>query len=617
MALIRRSGARFSANIWPGFVDAMTAILLILMFVLSIFMIVQSILRDTITGQNSELVSLNADLNQTKNDLGFERSKLAQLDAQYEEKLIALSTLEKNLKFQRLNALNLNQTLKEKNSKLDILGLDFKDLTLELGLLTEQLSNQTEEFLSLQKKHTGAQMKLTTITADSEERIALLSALRAKYIISEGKAANFETEMTKLIAKNNNFSQSLEISRNKIEKNLKQTELLKSQLVLARKETDKSFEDARLAAAKSEALEVLILSLKNDKKNLNQLKNSLNEELINKDNELVEIEKNKLLEQAAIASLRKKLSQEHEELGLLTLTLEAERLKALETLSWLASARAVQEILKEKNKNLDLQKTSTQEQLEAKKVALKEARAQLLEEKDLTKVSALEIARLKFASDSLNQNLSELKSILDESDLKDSEKSVEIKLLGGRLNTALARVASEQRKRAELEAREVKRLKLEANDLKNYRSEFFGRLRTILGEKPGIEIVGDRFVFSSEVLFQPGSAVLGDDGKSQLSQVASVVREVGADIPPTINWILRVDGHTDRTPLAKTSKFLDNWELSQARSLSVVKYLIKYEKLEAKRLAAAGFGAFQPLSSDQSPSALARNRRIELKFTEK
>lgn len=617
MALIRRSGARFSANIWPGFVDAMTAILLILMFVLSIFMIVQSILRDTITGQNSELVSLNADLNQTKNDLGFERSKLAQLDAQYEEKLIALSTLEKNLKFQRLNALNLNQTLKEKNSKLDILGLDFKDLTLELGLLTEQLSNQTEEFLSLQKKHTGAQTKLTTITADSEERIALLSALRAKYIISEGKAANFETEMTKLIAKNNSFSQSLEISRNKIEKNLKQTDLLKSQLVLARKETDKSFEDARLAAAKSEALEVLILSLKNDKKNLNQLKNSLNEELINKDNELVEIEKNKLLEQAAIASLRKKLSQEHEELGLLTLTLEAERLKALETLSWLASARAVQEILKEKNKNLDLQKTSTQEQLEAKKVALKEARAQLLEEKDLTKVSALEIARLKFASDSLNQNLSELKSILDESDLKDSKKSVEIKLLGGRLNTALARVASEQRKRAELEAREVERLKLEANDLKNYRSEFFGRLRTILGEKPGIEIVGDRFVFSSEVLFQPGSAVLGDDGKSQLSQVASVVREVGADIPPTINWILRVDGHTDRTPLAKTSKFLDNWELSQARSLSVVKYLIKYEKLEAKRLAAAGFGAFQPLSSDQSPSALARNRRIELKFTEK
>jgi len=617
MALIRRSGARFSANIWPGFVDAMTAILLILMFVLSIFMIVQSILRDTITGQNSELVSLNADLNQTKNDLGFERSKLAQLDAQYEEKLIALSTLEKNLKFQRLNALNLNQTLKEKNSKLDILGLDFKDLTLELGLLTEQLSNQTEEFLSLQKKHTGAQTKLTTITADSEERIALLSALRAKYIISEGKAANFETEMTKLIAKNNSFSQSLEISRNKIEKNLKQTDLLKSQLVLARKETDKSFEDARLAAAKSEALEVLILSLKNDKKNLNQLKNSLNEELINKDNELVEIEKNKLLEQAAIASLRKKLSQEHEELGLLTLTLEAERLKALETLSWLASARAVQEILKEKNKNLDLQKTSTQEQLEAKKVALKEARAQLLEEKDLTKVSALEIARLKFASDSLNQNLSELKSILDESDLKDSKKSVEIKLLGGRLNTALARVASEQRKRAELEAREIERLKLEANDLKNYRSEFFGRLRTILGEKPGIEIVGDRFVFSSEVLFQPGSAVLGDDGKSQLSQVASVVREVGADIPPTINWILRVDGHTDRTPLAKTSKFLDNWELSQARSLSVVKYLIKYEKLEAKRLAAAGFGAFQPLSSDQSPSALARNRRIELKFTEK
>ena len=169
-------------------------------------------------------------------------------------------------------------------------------------------------------------------------------------------------------------------------------------------------------------------------------------------------------------------------MGLLTLTLEAERQKALETLSLLASARTVKEALKEKNKKLDLQKTSAQEQLEAKKVAFKEARAQLLQEKDLTKVSALEIARLNLASESLNKNLIALKTILDESDLKDSEKSVEIKLLGGRLNTALARVAAEQRKRAELEAKEVERLKLEATDLKNYRSEFFGRLRTILGD---------------------------------------------------------------------------------------------------------------------------------------
>ena len=210
-----------------------------------------------------------------------------------------------------------------------------------------------------------------------------------------------------------------------------------------------------------------------------------------------------------------------------------------------------------------------------------------------------------------------MKSILDESEFKEQQKNVQLKLLGGRLNSALARVASEQRKRAELEAKEVKRLKLEANALKNYRSEFFGRLRAIIGGKAGIEIVGDRFVFASEVLFQPGSATIGDGGKKQLSAVAKVIKEISPDIPAQINWILRVDGHTDIQPLAKTSKFQDNWELSQARSLSVVKYLIRYEGVDPNRLAATGFGQFQPIDFGTTPKALARNRRIELKLTEK
>jgi len=163
----------------------------------------------------------------------------------------------------------------------------------------------------------------------------------------------------------------------------------------------------------------------------------------------------------------------------------------------------------------------------------------------------------------------------------------------------------------------VKRLLSEAKDLKSYRSEFFGRLRKILGEKEGIQIVGDRFVFSSEILFEPGSAVLGEDGKSQLNKVATVIRGVSKEIPKQINWILRVDGHTDITPLAETSKFEDNWELSQARALSVVRYFMKNEKIESNRLAATGFGQFQPIDKGVSQLALARNRRIELKLTER
>ena len=138
MALIRRSGARFSANIWPGFVDAMTAILLVLMFVLSIFMIVQSILRDTITGQNSQLAVLSLQLHEIRNDLGLEKSKLAQLNARFEEKLIALSVTEEKFNVQRLRNAQLDEILKSKTSNIEALKSDFEDLTFKLQAIQWQ-----------------------------------------------------------------------------------------------------------------------------------------------------------------------------------------------------------------------------------------------------------------------------------------------------------------------------------------------------------------------------------------------------------------------------------------------------------------------------------------------
>jgi chemotaxis protein MotB len=142
-------------------------------------------------------------------------------------------------------------------------------------------------------------------------------------------------------------------------------------------------------------------------------------------------------------------------------------------------------------------------------------------------------------------------------------------------------------------------------------------MREILGEREGVQVVGDRFVFPSEVLFEPGSATLGPEGRAQVARVAAVIREIAGNIPPEIDWILRVDGHTDRVPISPGANFADNWELSQARALSVVRYMIESEGLPADRLAATGFGEFQPVDPGDSPEALARNRRIELKFTER
>jgi chemotaxis protein MotB len=192
------------------------------------------------------------------------------------------------------------------------------------------------------------------------------------------------------------------------------------------------------------------------------------------------------------------------------------------------------------------------------------------------------------------------------------------------LNSALAQVAAEQRQRAELEAEKAARLEEEKArlaaenvDLAKYRSEFFGQISQLLAGQPGVRVVGDRFVFDSEVLFNPGSADLAPEGAAQIGRVVETLRLVVDRIPPEINWIIRVDGHTDNVPLSGTGEFVDNWQLSQARALSVVKFMQDSLGFPPERLAAAGFGEYQPVAAGDSPEARAQNRRIELKLTER
>ncbi len=168
---------------------------------------------------------------------------------------------------------------------------------------------------------------------------------------------------------------------------------------------------------------------------------------------------------------------------------------------------------------------------------------------------------------------------------------------------------------AELERRLNLALASKVEELARYRSEFFGRLRQVLGEHRDIQIVGDRFVFQSEVLFESGSAELGAEGRAQMSRLARTLLDIARDIPPEIDWVLRVDGHTDSRPI-HTSLFPSNWELSTARAISVVKFLIA-QRLPARRLAATGFGEFQPIDPGEDEIAYRRNRRIELKLTQR
>ena len=268
---------------------------------------------------------------------------------------------------------------------------------------------------------------------------------------------------------------------------------------------------------------------------------------------------------------------------------------------------------------------------ETRATLLSEANKTLSKEKAISAEARREMAVLNQQVAALRSQLQNLQGLLDEAMAKDIAEDVQLQNLGSKLNSALARVAQEERKRRKLEEAERRRLEREALvlqakantatdkalDLERYRSEFFGRLRNLLGQQKGVRIVGDRFVFGSEVLFSSGNARLSNAGRAEVAKVAETLKAVADRIPEEINWVLRVDGHTDDAPVVADAQFEDNWELSTERALSVVRYLANELNIPPNRLSANGFGSYQPLNPDKTPAARAQNRRIELKLTEK
>jgi len=220
--------------------------------------------------------------------------------------------------------------------------------------------------------------------------------------------------------------------------------------------------------------------------------------------------------------------------------------------------------------------------------------AELENESLLSQSQRAIILRLSNQITALQDQLSRITAALRLQENLTAEKAAELKDVGKRLNTLLAE---------------------RVNQLERFQSEFFGRLREILQDNENIRIVGDRFLLPSELLFASGSASLGESGKRELDKLANVLLDVVSAIPGDIDWILRIDGHTDRIPI-NTAEFPSNWELSTARAVSVVRYLASKDVPE-KRMAAAGFGEFFPVATGNTPDALQQNRRIEVKLTDR
>ena len=586
MALSRRSGSRFQSSIWPGFVDAMTGLLLVLMFVLTIFMVLQAVQTQQINGQEDELNSLSGEVAALAQALGMERQTSADLEAQ-------------------VGALNVSLTSARDQAT---------EQAALIATLTSMSAAQAEQLENAKATITDFEAQVATLLSQREDAQARITSL-------EGEQADLLTAQ----------------------------EALNLALAQARSETDAQAEAARLAAAKRDALDALVADLRarnadaesqltaaqlaaetaRSQAEADRLANEATLSEVEADRlakaaALTQAEADRLAEAAAAELLRARLQDADAELTAMTLALEAQRKEAEDTLTLLAAARAAQAELDAKlgaseAARLAALAQADKQMTDAEKQAalLAIAQSALAGEEKISAEAQRQTELLNQQVASLRGQLGELQSLLDDAVARDAATQVQLQSLGSDLNTALARVAAEERRRAELEAAERKRLEAETKNLEQYRSEFFGRLRDLLGNQAGVRIEGDRFVFSSEVLFPPGAATLSEDGRGEIAKVASILRNVATEIPPEIDWVIRVDGHTDNQPLSGQGQFEDNWELSQARALSVVKYMINFLGIAPDRLAANGFGQYQPVASGNSEEARAQNRRIELKFTEK
>lgn len=227
--------------------------------------------------------------------------------------------------------------------------------------------------------------------------------------------------------------------------------------------------------------------------------------------------------------------------------------------------------------------------------AAAKADAALDAERRLSREALAQVELLNQQISALRRQIAALEQALDATESRDKESQTKIADLGKRLNLALAQRVQE---------------------LQQYRSDFFGRLREILGNRPGVRVVGDRFVFQSEVLFTVGSDQIDEAARGAIDRLGAAIIDLEKEIPPEVSWTLRVDGHTDSRQIGAGGRFRSNWELSAARAIAVVRRLIEVG-VSPKHLVAAGFGEFQPVDDGTTEEAFARNRRIELRLTDR
>jgi len=595
-------GRRGYFDPWPGYVDVLSTLLMVVIFVLMVFVIAQVFLSRALSGRDEALARLNQQVAELGDLLSLEKKTTAELRLNIADLSSQLqnSTAARDEMQQRLTVLlgernSLAASLADANAQVAKAGDDKTSLEAQIARLlqTDQADKDALTTIRLQLDQANK-------TAD-ENRAALLAtqadADKAQKMADENKAALLaalaDADKTKKTAADTEAAlrSALALARDETDKANKATADQKAVLDQKLAELENAYKSIDADKAKVQALLVEIAALEKLRDDLaNKL--AASEDTAKKaaaDNQAAldaaRAEADKAYK--TTADQKAALDQKLVELENAYKVIDADRAKVQAMLGDIAALESLRD---------DLSKRLMASDEAAKKTAADadQANNDLIEERKIADSARLQIELLNRQVLALRDQLSALSAALDASEAKAKDQGVQIADLGKRLNEALANKVAE---------------------LASYRSEFFGRLKQVLGDRPDVQIVGDRFVFQSEVLFEQGSADIEDTGKQQLAQFAKTLLDIAQKIPPEIDWILRVDGHTDKRPI-NTYQFASNWELSSARAIAVVKFL-ESQGVAPNRLVAAGFAEFRPLDAGDDEIAYRRNRRIELKLDQR
>jgi chemotaxis protein MotB len=599
-ATSRRSRTR-DTNIWPGFVDALATLLMVIIFVLMIFIVAQFYLTQLLSGRDEALSRLQRQVSELSELLALERETGAEL---------------------RVNVAQLSSELQASIAARDTLSAQVSQLANQRDQLEERLAASISTQATLRRRiveiasnREGLDARITQVLS---ERDALVAKLRAV----EDEASLVKAERDELGAGMEDALNVLNVNRETIKVQLAELESLRRDIAAFNKvRSDLEAEVTELAAVRALLENQLRDALATTEKSQQDLEIQREDRRLTSQELMAVLEKLKLSQKDLVASRRQNdlskrdlaKARQHLEMTLAKIASERQRSKELvkdnktrkasiaELTALLSDTRDQTKALTAKLSEAERRTTLAQSVVKKRDIRLEEllsnydlTREELSEEQRQSAEAKEQVALLNRQLLALRQQIGSLQQALEASEADSAAQNVQILDLGSRLNKALASKVQE---------------------LARFRSEFFGRLREVLKNRQDIRIVGDRFVFQSEVLFESGSATIALAGDSELRRLARALNEIGPRIPENINWILQIEGHTDSIPIFN-EQFRNNWDLSAARAISVVQFLIQ-QGVPAERLSATGYGEFQPIDGARDEIGNRRNRRIELKLTQR